>query len=374
MFGIPERKYFRNLWNWIFAVLSETIGNPALSWYARLKVRWGKRNPKEWRKGILMGADHIGDILYRTASLEHLVQGLPECRWDWLVSPPADEVLENNPYISQIILRRKEENQTDLIYRLRRENYDVALCYDTGSYWPYLKLAIDAGIPNRVGYTHKGFSAWVTHPVPIHWPQPFIAYFRELVEFLVGEPCFSKLVPKIYIGEKEERKVNCYLAEKRIGGDDLFFVCSPFSRQPLSALVDGEKIIQVCNFIVNFLEKELKKEVKVIFSGSKDQLRKLESFAFRFGPKSVLCAGNLKVLEFAALLRRSKILVTQDSAPRHLANAVGTSIFFWTNRESHYIETGKYSENDFDLSVFEGKGFEEEKRYLETKLRAIYNL
>ena len=59
---------------------------------------------ESWDKGILIGANHIGDILYRTSSLAQLAKGLPRIIWDFLASDPSILILENNSAIGKSIV------------------------------------------------------------------------------------------------------------------------------------------------------------------------------------------------------------------------------------------------------------------------------
>jgi hypothetical protein len=162
--------------------------------------------PLEWRKGLLIGANHIGDILYRTSSLMQLAKGFPSCTWDILAPEPAAQVLENNPAIRKIHRMEIPYYGSEDFMTLKTEKYDVAICYDTGMYTQPLLTATLLGIPNRVGYVHKGWSGLVTHPIRINYPQPFPAYFRDLVAQLTEQEINWDLRPKVTLTDQDHRK------------------------------------------------------------------------------------------------------------------------------------------------------------------------
>ncbi len=162
----------------------------------------------------MLGADHIGDVLYNTGSLPALAEGFPNC--DGIMSPrrPRAAVLANNPSINSCVAK------LDLL-----KSVDVAICYNSGGYWRDLLKVVGQRIPNRVGYVHKGFSALVTHPVGIDYPQPYPAYFRDLVAQITGRTPDWSLRPKIYPAAGRRRKGGGSLATSGLGegsGDRLF--------------------------------------------------------------------------------------------------------------------------------------------------------
>ena len=170
-----------------------------------------------------MGADHIGDVLYNTASLLHLKTGLPDCRWHCAADPPASEVLANNPNLEGVLSRN------DLI-EMPVGSFDAAICYNSGATWRDLLFAARLGIPNRVGYVDKGFSALVTFPIEAKYPQPYPAYFRDLVSQLTGLAPSWPLRPFIYPTEEDEREAVLFRDEFH-AQDRPLIACFATSRQ-----------------------------------------------------------------------------------------------------------------------------------------------
>ena len=154
-----------------------------VEWLAPVLATWARRQtvgeplpPQRWKRALILGANHIGDLLYRTASLEALKKGLPNCDFYYLTAPATAEILAGQPSLQAVLPFARSESLLDLSHdhrgALRDLRFDAALCTNSSSYWAQLLLAIRLGIPSRVGYTHKGFSGWVTHPT-MRYPQSF---------------------------------------------------------------------------------------------------------------------------------------------------------------------------------------------------------
>ena len=169
-----------------------------------------------WRRGLIIGSHHIGDVLWRTASLEALNHALPNCVWYYLTSASSAPLLENNPYVAGVLpfYRGSQSviSKIDLKH-LRNFRFDVALCTNKYSYGKELHLALRCGIPDRVSYVYKGLSALVTRPIAIRHPQPFPAYFREMVAELAGVAPTWPLLPKVYLTGRHEAEASEYLKE-----------------------------------------------------------------------------------------------------------------------------------------------------------------
>ena len=64
----------------------------------------------------------------------------------------------------------------------------------------------------------------------------------------------------------------------------------------------------------------------VVVIGGKDDVELAQGIVQSNGTKVVIAAGQLSLRESAAVIQRARVLVTNDSAPLHLATAVGTPV------------------------------------------------
>ncbi len=306
--------------------------------------------PEQWRKGVIIGPHHIGDVLYNTASLPALRAGLPHCSWSYIVSGPSAQVLEGNPHLEEVIRvedpggfrTRLKNNRAALAPR----HFDVALTYAGGSAWEDLLIAAASGIPNRIGYVHKGFSGLTTHPVSIRFPQPFPAYFRDLVCQLMGQPseAIPSLQPLVYSDSGHEAAVDQLAASWGLDWKKHpVLACAVTSRQPFG-IWPKERFLETVRYV---REREA---CAVIFFGAKSDGGELRRLAAPLGDGVHVVAGELDLRAIVALLRRCHAALTPDSGPRHLANAAGIPVVFLRNLFNREIETGAYCATDHDLA------------------------
>jgi ADP-heptose:LPS heptosyltransferase len=294
----------------------------------------GPPTPAEsWNKGILIGANHIGDILYRTSSLAQLAKGLPRCRWDFLASDPSAQVLDGNPAIGKIQRMEIPRPGSRDFQVLKAEGYDVAICYDTGMYTRPLLTATLLGIPNRVGYIHKGWSGLVTYPISINYPQAYPAYFRNLVADLTRQVASWDLRPKVTLTELDHWKAEALWSELRLADDRPVLACFVTTRQP-TGVWPLEKFRETLELIHRF------NSAQIVLCGAPQDKEILESLqSFLSFPVSIN-AGRLELRALIAFLSKCHIVLSTDSGPRHLANAAGVPVVYTRNLRSSKIETG----------------------------------
>jgi ADP-heptose:LPS heptosyltransferase len=226
---------------------------------------------------------------------------------------------------------------------LRRAGFDAALVTSAIRYWLDLKLALRLGIPNRAGFTHKGFKGWVTHPVPIDWPKPYPHLMMQLVNHLVGRTDIpSSLRPVIYPSPDDVTQATDFLARRQLGPQARWVAMFPTTRQRAARWDDG-RFADLCDRLASA-------SVRCVLlggPGDRDALHAVASLTTM--PPPPICAGELGLRALCVALARCPAVLCTDSGPRHIANASGAPVFFLRNLRSFQIETGPYCNTETDL-------------------------
>lgn len=339
----PLATTFHSRKNYLLACGTE-LAAPLLKSYARRFSTAAPAAPHEWRKVLLLGANHIGDLLYRSASLTALKQGLPECVFDYVAPTPACEVLEENPAIRAIHrLENPPRPGSAEFIALRDEKYAAAICYDTGAYHHWLKLAVQLGIPNRVAYVHKGFSGWVTHPITLRYPQPFPSYFRDLVAQLTGQKPEWSLRPQVFPTVDDDREATTLWQELGLTHFTPVLACFVTTRQPTG-------VWPTTHFLETLRLVHAAQPIQIVLCGAESDAATLHTLAQSLGLPCQVNAGRLGLRATVSFLRGCRVALTTDSGPRHLSNAAGIPTVFLRNLRSVKIETGVYLDSEHDLA------------------------
>lgn len=341
---LPRREAFRLRSHYVAALASEAVA-PGLRAAARLRSR-SAAPPAVWRRGIIIGHNHIGDVLYRTASLPHLRDALPDCEWHYLTTPGSAELLATNPHVGAVLPYARSDASWSLsaehLRALHRNRYDVALCTNSVRHYPDLVLAAALGIGSRVAFDHKGLSGLITHPVPIPYPSPYPAYFRAMVAHVTGlEPRWC-MRPEIFLSEADDELAAGRWRKLGLGAAPVV-ACTFTTRQCVSVWPAAEYVrtLQLVRGRMN---------VDVVLCGGAGDRPLLERVAAAAPFPCSILAGDLTLRGFAAFLRRCAVLLATDSGPRHLANAVRTPVVFVRGIAGSRIEPGVYCDSEVDLA------------------------
>lgn len=338
MMSWPRRKNFRNVSNWYFAQGSEIAG-PFLKLWSHARSSRSPQPPSEWRKALLLGSNHIGDVLYNTASLPFLAKGLPGCAFHFLAPEPAAGVLDHNPYLARIHRFSRPQPASGQFQLLRQENFDAIICYNSGYHVADLLFAARSGIPNRVGYAHKGFSGLLTFPLRPVGFQPFPSYFRGLVSSLTGLPPDWPLRPLVYPQAAHLGEASA-LPPSSGSPDVAFFVTT---RQPDAKKWPSERFAALARWLQETFS------CRVVLAGAREDAAELENLRSLIGGPCAVNAGQMSLLGLAAWLRTCRLAVALDSAGRHLANSANIPVFYFRNLRSRASETGSYLSSEVDL-------------------------
>jgi len=222
--------------------------------------------------------------------------------------------------------------------------YDVAICYDTGMYTRPLLTATVLGIPNRVGYVHKGFSGLVTHPVAIKYPQSYPAYFRDLVAQLTLQETNWDLRPKVTLTDQDHRKAEALWSDLKLADDRPVLACFVTTRQP-TGVWPLEKFRETLELLHG------SSTAQIVLCGAAQDAEKLKLLQSSLSLPVSINAGRLELRALIAFLTKCHVVLSTDSGPRHLANAAGVPVVFVRNPWFSSKEAGIYCpDSEYDMA------------------------
>jgi len=321
---------------------------PLLRTGATLASRGAPSEPSSWRNGLIIGHNHIGDVMYRTCSLGYLRSGLPDCKWSYLTAPESAELLKGNDSVSEVLPWSVGQDSWNLrqgaFGELRRREFDVVLCTNTLRHYPDLSLAVALGIPNRVAYAYKGLSGLITCSAPLRFPSAYPEYFRGMVADIGNRSPDWPLRPQLFPDHEDESAAAGVSKALGLSEDRQVLACSVTTRQASGNWPKEHILAAIANARAN-------REFDLVLCGGAADSGKLSDIARELSFPVRVLAGNLGLRAFGAFLARCASLVTLDSGPRHVGNAVGIPVLFVRNLAQSRVETGKYCETETDLAA-----------------------
>jgi heptosyltransferase-2 len=236
---------------------------------------------------------------------------------DVVCTPAASVLLENHPAIREVIAYDKRGRDRGtvgamrLAMRLREKHYDTA--YLAQGSIRSGAIAFTARIPKRVGFvTSAGRWFYTSRVVPIDNTH----HAARLLALGTGDPLRAvqgaEIRPRLYPGERERLAVDAVLGT------------NVMSDEPLIAMAPGSVWATKRWPYFPALATALRDTGRIVVIGAEaDRPLALEIVAATKG-QAVDATGRLSLLASAELIGRSALLVTNDSAPLHLASAMNT--------------------------------------------------
>jgi len=261
---------------------------------------------------VVIQTAFYGDVILSTPLIRRASErsGAPV---DVVVQPAALPVLQNNPCIRDRIPFDKRGRDSGLagfvrlVHQLRRRRYDVA--YLAQSSLRSALLAFAARIPRRIGFRGAPGAPLHTHSVT---PRGEPHQVERLLALADGAP--DRREPEIFPGPEEHDSVDALLAEAGIQSE--FVVLAPGSQW-------GSKRWPYFPELARGLASEIPLAI-VGGAGDRADARQIRT-ALGVGTPVADATGRLSILAAGELIRRARVLVSNDSAPVHLASAVGTA-------------------------------------------------
>ncbi len=272
----------------------------------------------------------IGDTVMATPTFRALRQGFPAATIVGVIKPTVAPTLEATHWFDDWIYfdrksRNRDERTLSVLRRMRRERFDLAL-FLPNSFRPAW-IAWMAGIPRRVGYVRYGRRMLLTDPL-YHprdregrlLPTPIVESYLRLAR-QIGVNVGSVRI-ELATTEKDEAAADRAFAVLGLA-DDRRIVCLN-----TGGAFGPAKSWPVPHFAKLARQLADAADVSVlVLCGPSEREPAREIVAAAAHPRVVSLADqSLGIGLTKACVRRSALMVTTDSGPRHFAAAFQTPV------------------------------------------------
>ena len=251
----------------------------------------------------------LGDVVLTTPLLSALARR--DGPVDVVTTPAAAPLLEGHPAVRQVIRYDKRGADAGLtgLWRLgaalRRKGYRRAVLPHRS--WRSAALALLADVPERVGFA--GAAPALTYSLRV--PRARDGHEVERLLALAGPDAVPAPEVALGLAPADRAAGDAWLAARGI--EPGFVALAPGS-------IWGTKRWPYYPELAAALGRT------VVVIGSRDDAELAAAVVAAAPGRAHTAAGELDLRAAAALLGRASVLVTNDSAPLHLATAVGTPV------------------------------------------------
>ncbi len=272
---------------------------------------------------VVLQSSFLGDMILTVPLLERLaVRGAVH-----VVATPANAgILANHPAVTSVIVFDKRGRDRGLA-GMRRVAAAVRATGATSAYMAQGSLrtaaiARLAGIPERVGFTTSPGRVLCTRRVPFDASLHHAQRLWQLASPSSAVERPPALRPSLYPGAGDFAQVDALLTSHGVSATEPLVALAPGSVWATKRWPSYDALAAAIA-----LDPQLSSHRVVVLGATGDTpLAAAIASAVRAagGARVVDATGQLSLLASAALLSRARLLVTNDSAPLHLASAMNT--------------------------------------------------
>ena len=273
------------------------------------------------RHCLIVQTAFAGDVILASPMAEALHRIDAGMRVDFFVTPETGILLKNNPFVETVLTFDKRNSEAGFrgFFRwkkfLKQAMYDIAFVPHRSFRSAFLIWS--ARIHRRIGF-HSSAAPWLlTDVVPYAHQAHEVDRNGSLLESL--GPVGKMPPPRLYPGVEEREAVDMFLHNSGIGRGDWFITLSPGS-------VWATKRWLPSGF--SAVAKSLWESdgIPSLVVGGPEDVELSAEIGRDSGDGFVEATGKLSLLASAELIRRSRCLVSNDSAPLHMGVAVNTPV------------------------------------------------
>lgn len=291
---------------------------------------------------LIVNVNWLGDVLFTTPFIKAIRRRFPEGFIACMVVPRCKELLEDNPYLDEIIIYDEEGRDKSLlgklklIMRLRRKRFDGAFILHR-SFTRALMVFL-SGIEMRIGYKtkHRGFL--LTKPLE----EPGLDLHKVEYFLNIAKNCGIDVSDKDYeffVNGNERMAIDRFLKDRGVEKKDILVVLNPGGNWPPKRW-PKERFAELSDRLSN----ELK--IKTVVTGALKDSGLGREIVDLSQDQSINACGDTSIRRLGALMERADLVVSSDSGPMHLALGVKTKVIALFGPTSNLI-TGPYGSGDY---------------------------
>jgi heptosyltransferase-2 len=277
------------------------------------------------KKVLIIHTAYPGDLILSTPMFESIKSADETVHLSLLTLPQNAELFSNNPFVDDIIQYDKRATGKSvisflrLVIEIREKGFDTALIPH-----PSIRsalLAVLGGISRRVGFANRWCSFLYTDSVDARSANHEVERNLALADVFTGTQSPVALKPRVFPSSEDLKVVTEILSGAAIDPEEPFIVIAPGSSWQTKAWPEEKYRRLISNLTESF---------PVVLVGGEEDLElcmTLEADGSESGGFPVInVAGRLSLLQSTAVISMARAIISGDSAPVHLASAVGTPV------------------------------------------------
>lgn len=294
----------------------------------------------EFKNIVVRMPNWIGDLVMATPVLAGLRKAYPKASITAMCRAPVCDLLKEDPDIDELFCfckasgfsRRNEKK--NVIEKLRQGKYDlgILLTHSLSSAWWFWQ----GKVAQRLGYDCNGRRIFLTKPVNLPGTidqQHLVKTYKMLLEPL-GIP-LSNDYPKLYLGETEVSEARQLLKQHGVTEKSHLVGINPGATYGSAKCWLPARFREVTERLLQ------DQDIYIVYFGDQSTTGLVKEICQGLSSRVINLAGLTSLRELSALIRLCHVLLTNDSGPMHIADALGTPVIALFGSTSEIV-TGPY--------------------------------
>lgn len=297
-----------------------------------MKVRhWGLMHRTPPQRILVRAPNWIGDAVMCEPALRGLRSLFPAAEVAMLGKPLIAELFAGYAGLDRVVVYDEKGAHAGLGGKwslsgfLRRQRFDLAVLFQNAFEAAFITWL--AGIPRRYGYATDGRVLFLTEPVavpPRDNPVHQVEYYWNMLKPLgvSGAPPS----PTLQSSTDEDRLADARFASAGINASDFIIGINPGSTYGSAKRWLPERFAEVARKLAERLATEARASVAVAILGARGEESLGKDIASRLDCRSIVLSGATTIRELMAVVKRCRLLITNDTGPMHIAAAYGVPV------------------------------------------------
>lgn len=300
-------------------------------------------------KILIIKPSAFGDILHALPLVDCIKSEYPNVKISWVVNRDYVELLEDNPMIDKIfIFERKRWGGKRLFFKTCIEFFKFTseirdckfdLIIDLQGLLRSGLITFLSRAKNRMGLSdaREGSRLFLNHVVNVSDKKIHAVDRYLLVCDGLGVTKKTPIKFPIFIKDEIDKKVEKLFSKYGVNKDDVLVAVNPNSRWQ-SKCWNPDRFARLSDELID------KYGVKIIMIGAVSDREYVEKIVGMMENTPLVLVGKTTLLGLASVLKKTDIMITNDSGPMHMSVAVGTptiALFGPTDP----LKTGPYGKN-----------------------------
>jgi ADP-heptose:LPS heptosyltransferase len=269
---------------------------------------------------LVISLSNIGDVILTTPVLRTLSREFPSSRIDVMVGPNGKDIFDKDPRIFKLIIYDKHASiseKTRLQLKLKKLKYDLVVDLRNTAF-PILLM------PKYRTRTMQTFPKHIVHKREKHLYRLHPLGIQDLNEGAY-----------VYVPPEDDLYIERLIKENNI--TDPIVVINAGAKSHLKRWT-----VEGFAEIADRLARDTK--ASIVFVGVGEDSKIVDEVKHKMKERPYNFTNKTNIRQLAALLKRAKLLITNDSAPLHLGCAMGTKVLaiFGPTDPKKYGPTGEF--------------------------------